>query len=217
MVGVTGELRGTALDQPPWEAVFFPTVPVEGVPLWDPPRAMTLVVKARTDQPLELTAAIRRVLSEIDPSVPLGDVRTMEQVVARSISRTTFTMFLLGIAGAMALLLSAVGLYGVISYIVSQRTPEIGIRMALGARMEQAAGMVIRQSILLAGIGLAIGLIAALLVSDVLQSLLFEISPADPLTLAGAALVLISVALIAAAVPARRAARVDPMVALRAE
>ena len=178
---------------------------------------MTLVVKTRTDQPLELTGAIRRVLSEIDPSVPLGNVQTMEQVVARSISRTAFTMFLLGIAGAMALLLSAVGLYGVISYIVSQRTAEIGIRMALGARMEQAAGMVIRQSALLAGVGLAVGLVAALLVSGVLRSLLFEISPADPLTLAGAALVLIVVAVLAAYLPARRAARVDPMVALRAE
>ena len=217
VVGVTSELRGEGLDQPPWEAVFFPTVPVEGAPMWSPPRSMKLVVKTRTDRPLELTGAIRRVVSEIDPAVPLGNVRTMEQVVAQSVSRAAFTMFLLGIAGAMALLLSAVGIYGVISYIVSQRTAEIGIRMALGAQMRQAAGMVVRQSVLLAGIGLVVGVVAAVLVSGVLQSMLFEISPTDPVTLVGAALVLMAVALLAAAIPARRAARVDPMVALRAE
>jgi putative ABC transport system permease protein len=144
-------------------------------------------------------------------------VRTMDAVIGRSVARTSFAMLLLGIAATVALLLGAVGLYGVISYVVGQRRKEIGVRMALGARVEQVARMVVRQSLWLAVSGVAVGVAAALAVTRFLRTLLFEVSPSDPLTILGVSLLLIAVALLASWLPARRATRVDPMVTLRSE
>jgi ABC-type antimicrobial peptide transport system permease subunit len=141
----------------------------------------------------------------------------MEEVVARSMMRTTFAMLLLGIAAGIALLLGAVGLYGVIAYVVGQREQEIGVRVALGAGGREVARLVVGQSLKLALAGVGAGLVAALAVTRVMQALLFEVSPTDPVTLGAVALLLVSIALLASWLPARRAAKVDPMVALRAE
>lgn len=217
VVGVTGELRGEGLDRAPSEAVIFPMLPLEGAELWSPPRAMTVVVKTQSAHPAELTAAIRHALDELDPTVPIGAVQTMEQVVMRSVARTTFVMLLLAIAAGIALLLGAVGLYGVIAYVVGQRTREIGVRMALGAHAAGIARLIVGQSLKLALVGVGVGLVAALAATRALRSLLFEVSPADPLTLGTVTILFFAVALLASWLPARRATRVDPMVALRVE
>jgi ABC-type antimicrobial peptide transport system permease subunit len=141
----------------------------------------------------------------------------MEQVLDRSMARTSFIMLLLGLASAMALLLSAVGIYGVISYIVGQRRSEIGVRIALGARVGEVARMVVLQSVGLALAGVALGLVAALAATRVLQSLLFGVSATDPLVLGAVAAVLLVIAAVASFAPARRAASVDPVVALRGQ
>ncbi|MBA2243335.1 MAG: FtsX-like permease family protein, partial [Gemmatimonadetes bacterium] len=217
IVGVAGDVRANGLDQPPVEQVYFPMLPIEGAPLWSPPHSMTLAVRTATARPEDLTAAIRRLVAEMDPAVPIGSVQTMRQVIAGSTARTSFTMLLLGIAAGVALLLGVIGLYGVVSFVVEQRRGEIGVRMALGASTRQIAGMVVGQSTRLAVAGVVLGVLASLAVTRVLQSLLFETSPTDPLTLAAVSLLLTGVALVAAYLPARRAARVDPMIALRAD
>jgi predicted permease len=218
VVGVTGDLRAAGLDQPPAEAVFYPMVPARGLTRWGAPRAVTLVLRTRPGQPAPL-AELRRVLREMDPDVPVGRVRTVDEVVAASpaVARTSFTLMLLGTGSAMALLLSVVGLYGVVSYTVRQRTGEVGLRMALGARGTDVAALLMRQSLRLVAIGVAAGLVLSLAATRMLSSLLFGVTPADPLNLAAVSLLLIAVAMLAAYLPARRAARVDPMVALRAE
>lgn len=217
VVGVAENVRANGLDQPPTEAVYYPMIPIPGAGMWGPQRQMTFVIKARTARPELLTVAIRRTLAELDPNVPIADVQTMESVVAKSMARTSFTMLLLGVAGGMALVLSAVGIYGVISYLVGQRRSEIGIRMALGARAGQVGGLVVIQSVRLAVIGVVLGLAAALAATRLLRSLLFEVSPTDPVTMGAVAALLIVIAATASYAPARRAAGVDPAEALRAE
>ena len=217
IVGVAGDVRASGLTEPPIERVYFPMVAMEGAWLWDRPLAMTMVVKSATDDVQGLAAAIRRVVADMDASVPVANVRTMEQVMAGSISRTSFAMLLIGIAAAVALLLGVIGLYGVIGYVVEQRRAEIGVRRALGAGARQVTGMVLGQSLRLVLIGIAIGLLAALAATRALQAFLYEVSPTDPLTLAAVSLLLAIVAAAASLIPARRAARVDPMTALRAE
>jgi ABC-type antimicrobial peptide transport system permease subunit len=178
---------------------------------------MTIVVRTGTMEPEALTAAIRQVLVEIDPRVPLANVETMERVVGSSLARTSFTMLLLAVAAAMALLLSVVGIFGVISYVVGQRRSEIGVRIALGARASQVSGLIVGQAIRLAATGIIIGLMAALATTRVLQTLLFEVSPTDPIVLAVVAALLLLFAALASYAPARRSARVDPAEVLRAE
>jgi ABC-type antimicrobial peptide transport system permease subunit len=163
-----------------------------------------------------LAPAIRRIVTELDPQVPIANVQSMETVVAKSMARRTFTMMLLAIAAAMALLLSIVGIYGVISYVVTQRRAEIGVRVALGARGAQVSGMIVMQSLRLAAIGIAIGLVGALGTTRFLRTLLFEVSPTDPLVLGAVSVLLLLLAALASYVPARRAARVDPVESLRA-
>jgi ABC-type antimicrobial peptide transport system permease subunit len=141
----------------------------------------------------------------------------MTAVVSRAAARTTFTLLMLGIASAAALLLGAIGIYGVISYMVSLRTREIGVRMALGAEPGEIGRMISRQGLTMAGTGVGIGLLAALILTRYLRALLFEISPTDPLTLGGVSLGLLLVSLVASWLPARRAARVEPVDALRSE
>jgi predicted permease len=217
VVGVTDDVRYNGLDKPPVEMVYFPLIPMEGAPLWSPERSVTLVVKSTSAHPEQLSAAVRRTLAELDSDIPLANVRTMNDVVAKSMARTSLTMLLLAVAGGMALVLAAVGLYGVISYIVSRRTREIGIRVALGAQVAEVIRNVTLQSLRLALLGTAVGVVGALLLTRLLRSMLFEVSPTDPVVLVGVSLVLIAVALAASYLPARRAARIDPVIALRAE
>jgi ABC-type antimicrobial peptide transport system permease subunit len=150
-------------------------------------------------------------------SLPLGNVRTLEEIYDKSLARTSFTLVMLAIAGAMALLIGLVGIYGVISYSVSQRTREIGIRMALGARQAELTRLFLANAFLLVMIGVGCGLAGAVAMTRALKSLLFDVSPLDPLTYAAVSIGLIGAALIASYVPALRATAVDPLDALRAD
>ncbi|MEZ4426041.1 MAG: ABC transporter permease [Gemmatimonadota bacterium] len=214
--GVTGDVRADGLDRPPLEAVYFPMIPLEGAPLWSPPRTMSVAVRSERADPVQLVPAVRAVLSAIDPDVPLVDVQALDQGVQGSaaVARTSFTLVLLGVAGALALLLSAVGLYAVLAVLVAQRTAELGVRMALGALPGQVIGLVLRQSLGMALVGVGSGVVVASLSARWLAALLFEVRPHDPWTLLGAGGGLLLVTLIAALVPAWRAARLDPKVAL---
>jgi putative ABC transport system permease protein len=177
---------------------------------------MYLAVRTTAD-PLSLTSAVRRQVFEIDKEQPVADVATMERLVATSLSQSRLSALLLAIFGAVALILAAVGVYGVMSYAVTERVREIGVRMALGATRRDVLWMVIGRVMALAGAGVLIGLGGALALTRLMKTLLFGVSAADPLTFAVIALLLTAVALLAALLPARRATKVDPMIALRCE
>ncbi|MGH7717374.1 MAG: ADOP family duplicated permease [Gemmatimonadaceae bacterium] len=216
VAGIIPELRATGLDQPLTEAVFYPPLALPNTWLTgEPMRGATYAIRSASSNPAALMPSVRRVVAELDPTVAIANPRTMTEVVERSMARVSFITTLLSIAAAMALLLSTVGIYGVISYVVAQRRPEIGIRMALGARVSQVSRLVVMESVRLAAIGVVLGLAGAVVVTRVLGSLLFEVSPIDPLVLALVALVLLAVAVLASFAPARRAASVDPVEAIR--
>ena len=218
IVGVVGSVRDEGLHEKPFEAIYYPLrriMPVEEEGEWVP-RNFTLVVKVE-GEPMDAAAAVREAVWGLDRNLPLAQMRTMEEVVKRSTARTSFTMLLLLVAAAMAVLLGAVGNYGVISYVVSQRTREIGVRMALGAARGDVAGLVLRQGLWMALGGVAIGLAAAFALTRLLRALLFEVSPTDPATFGAVSVVLVAVALLASYLPARRAASVDPLEAIRYE
>ncbi|HEX3126418.1 MAG TPA: ABC transporter permease [Thermoanaerobaculia bacterium] len=223
IIGVVGDVREQGLHQKPVEAVYYavrrmnPDGDGGGGGEWVP-RDFALVVKAKPGvDPAGLVDAVRQAVWSIDPKLPLSGVRTMEKVVELSMARTSFTMLLLGIGAAVALLLGAVGIYGVISYIVSQRTQEIGVRMALGAQRGDVSGMVMKEGLLLAVLGIGSGLAVAFAVTRLMKALLYEVSATDPATFAAVPLLLALVALLASYVPARRAAGVQPLEAIRYE
>ena len=174
----------------------------------------SLVVRTQGD-PAALRGAIREAVLAVDGSEPVSNFETMSDAVAESLAPRRFVVTLLGVFAGMALLMAVLGLYGVISYAVSQRTQEFGIRVALGARHGEILGMVVGQGLRMAGIGAVVGLAASLLLGRVLRSQLFEVSPFDPLIFAGMVVILVAAAMLASYIPARRATRVDPMVALR--
>jgi putative ABC transport system permease protein len=173
-----------------------------------------LIVRTAVD-PLSLATSVRNAIWSVDKDQTVANVDSMEHIVAGAVARQRFSMLLLGIFAGLALVLAAVGIYSVMSYSVAQRTHEIGIRMALGARSGAVVGMVMRQTLFLAGAGLALGIGGAIAGTRVLSRFLFNVTPTDPVTLAGVALVLAAVALAAGAIPARRASRIDPLVSLR--
>jgi putative ABC transport system permease protein len=179
-------------------------------------RGMTLVVRTQ-GTPSALTSTVKDTIRQLDPSLPVADVRTMEDVVGGAMSTPRFTSVLLSIFAALALTLSAVGIYGVLSYVVSRRTREIGIRVAIGAGRGQVLKMVLASGVSLALAGIAAGLVLAFGVTRLLRGLLHGVAPADPLTFAAVAIVLTGVAALASVVPAWRASRVDPVIALRSE
>jgi putative ABC transport system permease protein len=168
-------------------------------------------------EPMSLTATVRRTVWEIDKDQPVSNIRTMDEILSESIGRQRFSMLLLGIFASVALLLAAVGLYGIMSYSVTQRTREFGIRMALGARRIDVLKMVVGHGLKLVLIGVGIGLVVAFVLTRVMTSLLFGVSATDPLTFISISLVLITVAVLASYIPAYRATKVDPMIALRYE
>jgi ABC-type antimicrobial peptide transport system permease subunit len=153
----------------------------------------------------------------VNASLPLASLNTMQEIYSQSLARTSFTLVMLGIAGAMALALSLIGIYGVISYAVSQRTREIGIRLALGSQKGALRWMFVRSALVLTGVGVVIGLAAAAALMRLMKTLLFGVSPLDPLTFLAVPLILATAAALASYLPARRAAGVDPIEALRAE
>jgi putative ABC transport system permease protein len=177
---------------------------------------MYLVIRTTSD-PVPMTGAIIKEIQAVDPEMPLFDVSSMEQRLYGSLARQRFSMFLLGVFAMIALILAAIGIYGVMAYSVSQRTHEIGVRMALGARPGAILRLVIRQALILTALGVAIGLTGAFASTRVMSSLLFGVSSTDLFTFAVTPLLLGSVAARAGYFPARRAAKVDPMVALRHE
>jgi ABC-type antimicrobial peptide transport system permease subunit len=158
---------------------------------------------------------VREQLRGVDPDLPLSNVRTMEDVAAQSVATRRVGMQLLGVFGALGLVLAAAGIYGVMAHLVTLRTGEIGVRMMMGARPGDVMRLVMKEALVQAGIGLTIGLAAALVLMQSFRSWLYEVSPTDPITLAGVALVLLATALLACLVPARRAMRIDPVTALR--
>ncbi|MEK6322889.1 MAG: ABC transporter permease [Acidobacteriota bacterium] len=178
--------------------------------------AAAFVVRTETD-PQALASTFRRELQEVDNELPLYDVRTMDQLVSRSVSEPRFNMVLLAVFAGLALALASIGIYGVVAYSVAERTREIGIRMAMGAQADDVVKLVLKQGTMLISIGVALGLVAAFAVTRVISSFLFGVSATDPATFAGIALLLGVVALIACYIPARWATKVDPMVALRYE
>jgi putative ABC transport system permease protein len=190
--------------------VYRPQVPTHA---W---QSATLVARTR-GSPMAFGESVRRVIHEIDPTQPLANVRTLDDVVEASVAERRLTLVLLGSFAAVALLLAAIGLYGVIAYVVTQRTREFGIRFALGAPRGDVFRLVLRQGMKLVVIGLVLGVIGAFSLTHLLTNLLYEIKPNDPLTFIGVSIVLLTVALFASWLPARRAARVHPMEALRYE
>jgi putative ABC transport system permease protein len=209
IIGVARDIRQEALDEAPYSQVYCSYAQF-------PARTMTLVARTSND-PSGLVSSIRNELSAMDKDQPLYNVRTMEQVMAEAIARQRFSMLLIAIFASVGLVLASVGIYGVMSYTVAQRTHEIGVRMALGASAGDVLKMVVRQGMMLALLGTGLGLVAAFLLTRLISSLLFSVSATDPVTYALISLLLIAVALLACFIPARRATRVDPMVALRYE
>jgi putative ABC transport system permease protein len=210
VVGVVGDVHYDSLDHEPPPAVYGSVFQHDYV---SSPRFAV----ATEGDPRALILSIRNVLSELDPNLPLAAPFTMEQIISESTAQPWLDTILLGLFGGLAMLLAAVGIFGVMSYSVSQRTSEIGIRMALGAGRGDVLIMVCKQGLLLAAIGLLAGLALAFALTRLISKILFGISPTDPLTFAAIVVVLGLVALLACYIPARRATRVDPMVALRYE
>ncbi|MFA5909772.1 MAG: ABC transporter permease [Vicinamibacterales bacterium] len=175
------------------------------------------IVARTTGDPLSVAAAVRSEVRAMDPNIPVANIRPMTEVVGAALATTRLTGFLMGVFAAMALTLAAVGIYGVLSYLVARRTQEIGIRLAIGANRSQVMAMILRQGLTLAAGGIAVGVVAAFLLSRLMQSLLYQVQPGDPGTFLVVPLVLIAVALLASALPAFRATRVSPLIALRSE
>ncbi len=213
VVGIVGDTKQYSLGEAPSPSMYLPYAQAR-LPFMM--QDITFVLRTGSD-PLSLVAAARRTVQAVDPDLPVFDVATMEQLVYRSASGPRFNTALLGIFAALALILATVGVYGVMSYAVLQRTHEIGVRMALGAEASDIIRQVVRQGMLLAAGGIATGIAGAWVVTRFLSSLLFGIRPTDPVTFALIPLVVVAAALLACFLPARRAARVDPMVALRYE
>ncbi|MBI4658769.1 MAG: FtsX-like permease family protein [Verrucomicrobia bacterium] len=208
VVGIVGNVNHGNLSQPPDKRVYFPYVfrPANG----------SLIVRAQ-GSPLALAETVRKEIQALDPDLPVANVRTLEQAINRSLSGRRLTLLLLNVFAGTALALAAIGLYGVLSYGLTQRIPEVGIRKALGAQQRDVLRLIIGQGLRLAGIGLVAGLLGALALTRVMGSLLYGVEPTDPKTFLGVTLLLGFTALLACWLPARRAAKVDPMVALRHE
>ncbi len=215
VVGVIPSLRAEAVDVPPTEAVFYAATALRANLRGGDLNDLSVFVRTTSADPYLHLPAIREVLREIDAQIPMSRPRPLTDVVARSMSRTSFILTLLGVAAAIALILSAVGTYGVISYLVSQRRTEIGVRLALGATAAQVVRMIVAQSAKLALLGIVIGLAAALAGTQLMTSLLYGVKASDTAVLLSGTALLLSVVLLASWVPARRASQVDPGQAMR--
>jgi putative ABC transport system permease protein len=210
IVGVVGDVKYNGLADEVQPAIYLAA---EQSPMW----GMALIVKTDVADPLSLTTAVRSEIRKLDPELPVTRIATMEQRLSTAVAQPRFRTSLIALFAAVALVLACVGIYGVISYSVAQRTHEIGIRMALGARQGDVLRMVIRQALVLALSGVALGLIASFAFTSLMTNLLFGVKATDPATFFTTALLLVFTALVASYLPARRATKVDPLVALRYE
>lgn len=218
IIGVVGKVRDDGVSEAAVKTVYWPMVMND---FWGnevfAQRSMGYAIRAQAGPPSDLLPALRRTIWSINPNLPLARVATLEELFERSMARTSFTLVMLGIAASVALLLGAIGIYGVISYVVSQQTRDLGVRIALGADRGAVSRLVLRQGMLLAGGGVVVGLIAALGLTRLMSALLYGVDPVDPLTYGAVSVALTSIAMLASYLPARRAARVDPVEALRWE
>jgi putative ABC transport system permease protein len=212
IIGVVGDVKHSGLNQPTDPAVYTPFS--QSDERWR--RFMTLAIRARDVSP-GLVEEVKKQIWSLDGQIPVGDVHAMDDLLAVSLAQQRFNMLLLGLFAALALILAAVGIYGAMAYSVNQRTHEIGIRTALGAQRHDVLRLVMRDGTKIALFGIASGIAGALALTRLMASLLFEVKPTDPATFAAVAILLALVALAACYIPARRAMRVDPMVALRYE
>jgi predicted lysophospholipase L1 biosynthesis ABC-type transport system permease subunit len=219
VVGVVQDVREKGVQEPAPEAVYWPPYaanifgpsPVSAI------RTMTFEIRSDRAGTQALLNEVRLAVWSVNSNLPIASVRTMQEVYEKSLARTSFTLVMLGIAGAMALALGIVGIYGVISYTVAQRQREIGIRLALGAQRGDVLQMILRQGAQMALVGVMIGVAGAFALTRLMTNLLFGVTAHDPITYAAVAALLFVVALLACYIPARRAMRVDPIVALRYE
>ncbi|HYT22166.1 MAG TPA: ABC transporter permease [Candidatus Polarisedimenticolia bacterium] len=209
IIGVVADVRHASLEEQPQLQAYLP--------FWQASASAAAFVLRTSTDPTSFASAVQKELNTIDPALAVADIRTMDQLVSESTAMRRLQTFLLSVFATVALLLSLVGLYALLAYSVRQRTAEIGVRMALGARMRDVLWLVIGQGVSLALVGIALGLVSALGLTRLLASLLFEVQPTDAVTFLSVALVFCVVALVACCVPARRATRVDPMIALRHE
>jgi putative ABC transport system permease protein len=216
IVGVVKDVLHNGLNRQGQPEIYVPNEQNGNNKIPDATRSMYLAVRATAD-PLSLTAAVRRQVFEIDKEQPVADVATMAQLLATSLSQSRLSALLLAIFGAVALILAAVGVYGVMSYAVTERVHEIGVRVALGAKRRDVLWLVVSRGMALAVAGVLVGMAGALALTRLMKTMLFNVSATDPLTFAVIALLLIVVALLACYIPARRATKVDPMVAIRCE
>jgi predicted permease len=212
IVGVVGDERDDGLNHPPTPIVYWPMLNESY--RW---RAMVYAVRSPRVGQAGFVRELEQAVWSVDRNLPLANVQTLAEIQARSMAQTSFALVMLGIAAAVALLIGVVGIYGVIAYAASQRTREIGVRMALGAQLGDVRKMFLRQGLVLTAAGIAVGIGAAVVITRVMSSFLFGVGPMDPMTYAAVSAVLAAAALLATYVPARRASLVDPIIALRAD
>ena len=218
VVGVVRGVRDVGLDQPPAQVVYVPLVSIDGRGMPWAPRDVAFVIRATgAADPATLSSGVRRALQAVAPSLPVYRMRPVHELLSASVARTTFTLLVLGVAAVVAMAVGAMGIYGVIAYLVSLRTRELGVRLALGATPANVRGLVVRHALVDASLGVAAGLAGAAALTRVLAAMLYDVSPLDPVTLLAASALLLLAALAASWVPARRAAALDPVSALRTE
>jgi len=209
-VGVVGDTRDDGLGRDPIPTVYIPLAVMPDWPFF------SYVVRT-SGAPAAVAAAARETIRALDPNLPVRNVRTLDAVLAESVAPARWSTTLLGVFAGIALLMAGLGVFGVLSFAVTQRTRELGIRIALGAAPASVRRMVVGQGLGLVGAGLALGLVGALALTRLMASLLYGVAPTDPLTYAGVGAVLVAIAFVASYLPARRATRVDPIIALRAD
>jgi putative ABC transport system permease protein len=218
VIGVAEDVLENGVQQKAPEIVYWPSMSNISKPsLAYSIRTVTFVIRSDRAGTESFLNQVRQAVWSVNASLPVASLQTMQDIYGKSLARTSFTLVMLAIAGVMALVLGVIGLYGVISYAVSQRRREIGIRLALGAEPNELRKMFVLQGLALAGVGVILGLAAASTLMSLMKSLLFGISPFDPLTYAAVPIVLVAAAMLASYLPARRASAVDPVEALRDE
>lgn len=218
IVGVVGDVHDNGMNKLTPRVVYWPIMAASmwGQPVFDDPDAAFIIRTARAGSE-SLVSEVHRAVRSVDPNLPLVGVDTLAYFYKKSMASTSFSLVMLAVASGMALLLGAIGLFAVMSYSVSQRTHDIGVRMALGAQKSDVLRLVMRQGMMLSLMGVAIGVVVALGVTRFLSNLLYGVKPTDPLTFITVSLLLTAVGLLACYIPARRAAKVEPVVALRHE